>query len=134
MPVAAAALVACSSGSTPSVLPSTGAGGQHIAVSEKEFAITLASKPTGGLTTFDVKNDGAVAHEFVIVKTDLAQDKLPQASGEVDEDQLDALGEVEDVAPGTTKSFTVDLAAGHYVVFCNVPGHYPAGMHQEVSI
>jgi uncharacterized cupredoxin-like copper-binding protein len=110
------------------------ADGQQVAASEKEFSITFASAPAAGPTTFNVRNDGTTDHEFVIVRTDLAEDQLPQANGEVVEDQLESLGEVEDVAPGTTKSFTVDLTPGHYVVFCNIPGHYPAGMHEDLTV
>ena len=33
--------------------------------------------------------------------------------------------------PGATKTITIDLKPGHYVLFCNLPGHYAAGMHQD---
>jgi uncharacterized cupredoxin-like copper-binding protein len=26
---------------------------------------------------------------------------------------------------------TIDLAAGHYAIVCNLPGHYAAGMHVD---
>jgi uncharacterized cupredoxin-like copper-binding protein len=29
---------------------------------------------------------------------------------------------------------TVDLDPGNYVVICNIPGHYAAGMHAELTI
>jgi uncharacterized cupredoxin-like copper-binding protein len=129
----AATTAPATTGTASGSAPGSAAG--HVAASEKEFSITLGSATvTAGPTAFDVKNDGAIAHEFVVAKTDLAPDKLPQASGEVDEGGITSLGEVEDVAPGTTKSFTADLTAGHYVVFCNIPGHYAAGMHAELVV
>jgi uncharacterized cupredoxin-like copper-binding protein len=36
--------------------------------------------------------------------------------------------------PGTTKTLTIDLAPGHYVFLCNLPGHYQSGMHVDVTV
>jgi len=33
------------------------------------------------------------------------------------------------MAVGETKTFTVDLAPGNYVLICNQPAHYQLGMH-----
>ena len=72
------------------------------------------------------------------MQTDLASDKLPVASDapEVDEeaDELTAVDEVEDIAVGASEELTVDLKAGHYVVICNIPGHYQAGMRTEFTV
>jgi hypothetical protein len=38
------------------------------------------------------------------------------------------VGEVEAIAPGTTKAGTFDLAPGRYVSICNLPGRYKLGM------
>jgi uncharacterized cupredoxin-like copper-binding protein len=38
------------------------------------------------------------------------------------------LGEVEDIAPGKEKVLEVNLKAGNYLLVCNIPGHYAAGM------
>jgi uncharacterized cupredoxin-like copper-binding protein len=32
-----------------------------------------------------------------------------------------------------TKSLTVDLPAGHYVLICNVPTHYTKGIQAEFT-
>ena len=62
---------------------------------------------------------------------------LPEASDapEVNEDdpQLTSMGEVEDVAPGESKSFTATLEAGSYVGICNVETHYDSGMHIDFT-
>ena len=39
-----------------------------------------------------------------------------------------AKGEIEEIAPGETKSLTLTLQKGHYALVCNLPGHYKAGM------
>ena len=42
--------------------------------------------------------------------------------------------EVEDIAVGATESLTLTLEAGNYVVICNIPGHYLAGMHAALTV
>ena len=103
-----------------------------------EFKVdTNSDKAASGSVTFTIKNDGTVVHEFVVLKTDLASDKLPTtADGKVDEEssELSGVDEVEDIAPGTTETLTVDLPAGHYVVVCNLPGHYAGGMRSSLEV
>lgn len=96
-----------------------------------EFYIKLDkdSVPAGKIT-FTVTNVGKMEHELIILKTDLAVDKLPTEKDDpsrVDEDKIGTSGEVEDLASGKTKTGTFDLAAGRYVLICNKPGHYQAG-------
>ena len=40
----------------------------------------------------------------------------------------------DNVAVGTTKLFHAALAAGNYVLVCNLPGHYKAGMHTAFTV
>ncbi len=116
--------------------PSAAAGTITAEVSQFKIVLGASSAPAGSVT-FDVTNKGTVEHEFVVFKTDLAADKLPlSADGKtVDEEGagVTAVDEIKEFAPGTTKSLTVDLPAGHYVVFCNVPTHYSKGMHAEIT-
>lgn len=130
-----ALLAGCGGGGASSSDPDTsGGGGTTVDVTLTEFEVTMSSTdlPTGEVT-FNVTNEGTVDHEFVVFNTDLAEDTLPEASDapEVNEDdpQLTSMGEVEDVAPGESKSFTATLEAGSYVGICNVETHYDSGMH-----
>lgn len=83
-----------------------------------------------GPVTFSVTNTGTVTHELVVLKTDLDEANIPPDPNEVGRVSEDAsVGESGDVAPGATVTFTLDLSAGHYVLICNEPGHYAAGMH-----
>jgi uncharacterized cupredoxin-like copper-binding protein len=88
-----------------------------------------------GTITFNVKNDaGQVLHQFVVVKTDVPADQLLLGTdGKVDESQLTVLGLVDKLDVGQSGKLTADLAAGHYVLFCNVVGHYRLGMHTDFS-
>jgi len=94
------------------------------------------SSKNAGEITFDIKNDAASeTHEFVIVNTDLNADSLPlDSEGNVDEDQIEVVDEAEDIAPGESKSLTVDLPAGHYALICNLPDHYGQGMHADFTV
>jgi uncharacterized cupredoxin-like copper-binding protein len=108
-------------------------GGGGIGATEVDFSITLdESSAAAGELTFDVTNDAEQTHEFVIFKTDLAEDALPTADdGTVDEEGegIELVDEIEDIEAGSTQSLTVTLDAGNYVFICNLPGHYAQGMH-----
>lgn len=86
-----------------------------------------------GEVTFNIVNTGTLTHEFVIVATDLPEDQLPVKDGVVEEDQLDVLSKIEGIQPGKGGHLSVDLPAGHYVVMCNLPGHYLLGMHAGLT-
>ena len=113
----------------------------------EEWKITL-SPTTGaaGEITFTINNVGEKDHEFVVVRTDLAPDKLPTVAdgdeaGTVDEEGagIEAMGEKEDILAGTDNNvLKLTLAAGHYVIFCNVHDedlvHYQKGMHTDFTV
>ena len=132
-------LAACSGGgASPSDSGTSGGGGTTVDVTLTEFEVTMSSTDVpAGEVTFNVTNEGTVEHEFVVFQTDLAEDALPEGSDEpeVNEDdpQLTSMGEVEDVAPGESKSFTATLEAGSYVGICNVETHYDSGMHIDFT-
>lgn len=114
-----------------------GGGGTTVNVAETEFKIEAdATSAPAGQVTFNIKNNGTIAHEFVVIKTDDAASALPVASGEsvVDEDQLTGIDEKEDIEPGTSVTLTVNLEAGHYALICNVEGHYTSGMRLDFTV
>ena len=45
------------------------------------------------------------------------------------EAQGKAPGEIPEVAAGKSGKATLKLPAGRYVMYCNIPGHYAAGMY-----
>lgn len=114
----------------------------------EEFAISTdpASVPAGSVT-FKVTNNGPDdVHEFVVIRTDLGATELPtDADGAVDEsgEGMEAVDELEDIAVGQTQSLTVDLAAGSYVIICNIlqkepdgslEAHYTQGMRTGFTV
>jgi uncharacterized cupredoxin-like copper-binding protein len=116
---------------------SAGAPAKAVTITVSEFKIQAdTSKVAAGDVTFTIKNQGAATHEFVVVRTDVAEASLPKdADGNVAEGgPLTAVDEVEDIAPATTKTLVVKLEPGKYVVFCNLPGHYAGGMHGGIEV
>lgn len=47
---------------------------------------------------------------------------------------IDALSISVDMAPGETKSVTINAPAGEYEYYCNVPGHKDAGMVGKLTV
>lgn len=94
-------------------------------------------KVKAGPVTFDVTNASKnKEHEIIIVKTDMTFDQFPMKDNgsRVDEDKLEGMEEFGDVDEGETKSWTTDLTPGRYVLFCNLRGHFPAGMRTTFMV
>lgn len=115
-----------------------GAGGNAVSATLGMWYIKLDPSSAGsGEVTFRISNqDPDMVHEFVVFKTDLAEDALPVTADQVNEDSPDLtlVGEKEDIAPGDSADLTVDLDAGNYVVICNITGHYSKGMHASFTV
>ena len=78
-------------------------------------------------------------HEFVIARTNRKAGDLPMAADDTVDDHgvypgFTLLGEEEGIDMNDTASFTVRLTPGHYVLFCNMDGHYPRRMRREVTV
>ena len=52
----------------------------------------------------------------------------------MNEDWLDGVGELNEVAAGTVGTLPLTLAPGRYVFFCNMDGHYLGGMHAVLEV
>ena len=75
-------------------------------------------------------------HDILVVAVDSPDAKLPYyfAKAQVAEDQVKVLAEAAELQPNESAEFAADLAAGTYMLFCNVPGHYAAGMATTISV
>jgi len=110
-------------------------GGTTVHATLKDDSITIDPTTTAaGKISFEIRNDGTMTHEFEIFRTDLAPDALPTDGSVVNDGGLQAVDEVEDIAPATTAQLNVDLAAGSYVMICNLPDHYARGMHSGFTV
>ena len=97
---------------------------------------TMTAEPLtapAGKVTFTAKNTGTIEHEMVVLKTDTAPDQLAvDAEGKVSED--DSQGEIPEFPAGETKSVTLDLKPGAYVLVCNIAKHYGLGMRTGFTV
>ena len=86
-----------------------------------------------GKVKLTVTNEGTELHEMVVLKTGTPFDELVvDAKEKVSESR--AVGEVPTLAKGKTKSLTLKLKAGDYVLVCNIHGHYAAGMRSAFTV
>jgi uncharacterized cupredoxin-like copper-binding protein len=103
-----------------------------------DWGIRLSrSRVRAGQVTFVVRNTAPHdVHELVILETDLPARQLPYeaATARVEERNAGDVGEVSDLAPEHAGRVTVQLAPGHYVLICNEPGHYVAGMVAALTV
>jgi uncharacterized cupredoxin-like copper-binding protein len=105
-----------------------------IAVHMQDYKVIL-SIPTvkAGTVKFGIKNEGSMEHSFELIRTDLPFDKLPTtADAKAKEDGL--IKQVKSIAVGKVSVVSADLAAGKYVVICNVAGHYQLGMRAALEV
>ncbi len=96
-------------------------------------------KPTvkAGAVTFEVTNwSRSVLHEMLVVSVDSPTAPLPYdyPQARVPEEQVKVLGEAADLQPNATKTLGVTLTPGSYLLICNLPGHYAAGMAVPLSV
>lgn len=116
----------------------TSGGEGGIDVTLDDYTVTLGEDTTdSGKVTFNIHNDAEQTHEFVVFNTDLAEGQLPtDETGDVNEEAegLEAVDEVEDIEGGADATLSVNLDPGHYVVVCNLPGHYRQGMHEALTV
>jgi caa(3)-type oxidase subunit IV len=113
------------------------ATGQVIDVKEVSFRIHLSQDhANAGPITFHIVNGADdMLHEFIIIKTDEPPGELPtDMSGRVEEDAVTIIAAAEDIPPSNSRNLTVNLAAGQYVIVCNLPGHYLQGMRVEFTV
>lgn len=118
--LAAGGLAACGSDSTTTSTPAASASGSQASVSNTTGKVLLTLNDDGctpknvtipaGSTTFEGKgNSGKVTEFEVLTKKGLI------------------LGERENVAPGLSSSFTLDLQPGEYDFSCSIGDHKPTG-------
>lgn len=132
----AAVAVGCGSSSTSSSTTTstqTGtAAGSNVAIALTEMKIAATpSSAKAGEVTFDVKNQGALAHEMVVIKTTKQASQLGSGSTVP---ETGAVGETGDVPAGGSKTLKLKLTAGHYALICNIAGHYAAGMYTDFNV
>ena len=107
------------------------------------LTVTPASVKAGKVK-FVAKNTGTIVHEMIVLKTNTPFDQLPVVdandppvpvtAGANKVSEAASVGETGNVAVGKTKSVTLKLKAGAYVLVCNIALHYGLGMRAALSV
>jgi uncharacterized cupredoxin-like copper-binding protein len=92
--------------------------------------------PAGPVTFNVINNSKDTVHEMIVVPVPSAGQPLPYVAAEdrIDEDAAGHLGEVSELDPGKSGSLTLDLTPGKYLVLCNIPHHFMAGMWKLLTV
>ena len=107
-----------------------------VRVTERDFTIHLPHRIAAGEVRFLVDNHGPDMHELIVVRTPDVHLPLRSDGATVDEEGLDpvTVGVLEPGAPRSVRAIDLDLRPGHYEVFCNMAGHYLAGMSTTFTV
>jgi hypothetical protein len=108
----------------------TDAASEEVVITLSEWEVKPSAQPKAGNVSFKAENTGKENHELVIVKGDTAEGLPKDADGGMDEDKLGdggLIGEIEPFAAGKVCSGTFKLAAGKYVLLCNITETEPSG-------
>jgi uncharacterized cupredoxin-like copper-binding protein len=106
------------------------------------LTVSPNSVPAGSTVNFVVKNTGTIEHEAVLLKLEPGQDpaKMTVETSGADIDKVSEDGNIAEtgdpnLAPGETRTFTAtDLAAGNYMIVCNIAKHYAMGMWAPFTV
>lgn len=113
------------------------ATGQVIDVTLVSFQVKLSQdSANAGPVTFHIVNNAAdILHEFILIQSDEPASELPtDMMGRVAEDDVTIITAAEDIPPSQSVNLPVTLGAGHYVLICNLPGHYQQGMRVDFTV
>lgn len=91
-------------------------GSDTVEVAVVDFEIDMPTTLPGGLTVFEVTNDGTTEHNFEIEGQGIEQE-FPQ-----------------NLTAGETRTMEVDLQPGTYTIYCPVADHRSRGMELELSV
>jgi uncharacterized cupredoxin-like copper-binding protein len=91
------------------------AASNTVTVVTEDFSLLLDAQAGPGETTFVVKNEGSMPHDFAI-RGNGVDEKTPM------------------IAPGESAELTVELEPGMYTYVCTLPGHEQLGMSGTFTV
>ena len=105
-------------------------------VTERDFRISAPKQVASGNLVVTVDNKGPDDHELIIVRATTARLPLRSDGLTANEDKLDRITAIalEPVGPGTVRKVRLHLEPGRYVLFCNMSGHFMAGMRTTLVV
>ena len=90
----------------------------------------------GRVTLQAVNKSNEVVHEVLVVPAPSEGKELPYDTKKdtVIEKRVHSLGEISDLRPGAHGKLTLNLKPGTYLLLCNQPGHFKAGMSTSLVV
>ena len=137
--VVAVAAVLCAAPSALAAAAGPATPVDRIDVTMRDFKLELSRRAVpAGKVFIRVHNHGPSTHEINLDRTDLPSGSLPlQGDGlTVDEGSraLHRIASIEQLDLGASGELTVRLKPGHYVLYCNLEGHYLGGMRASFDV
>ena len=125
-------------GAEAEMLTGMGYGANKVDHNKLNMGLKLSrDRVPAGDVTFKVTNDSKeTIHEMLVLPIAAPGQSPPYVEGEsrIDEEAAGHLGEVAELDPGKAGALTLDLKPGTYMLVCNIPGHYMAGMWQILTV
>ncbi len=105
------------------------------AITGMVLAATPSVVKAGRIVLHAVNASRKLVHEVVLVRLD-GNKALPldRAANKVMENRVKDLGEVSDLPPTKSGDLAATLTPGRYLLICNQPGHYEAGMTAQLTV
>ena len=115
------------------VLEDASAGGN---LAGMKMTATPDSVKAGRVTIHASNKSQSLVHEVIVVRPPANGAPLPydEGAGRIIEKKISDLGEVSDLPPGKSGSLTLRLRPGNYLLVCNQPNHYKAGMWTKLVV
>ena len=107
--------------------------GRVVSITEGDFHISAPAAIHGGTVRLRIHNLGPDTHELLIARAPAGRLPLRADGLTVDEEEIH-LSALEGQERGKTDDLRVRLTPGRYVLFCNMAGHYLAGMRRTILV
>ena len=111
--------------------PSAGHGIRHMAL------VVSPHQVKAGEIVFDIHNISKhLTHEVLVIKPPKKLSSMPYSTKQnrLIESEIDKLADSGAQKPGQSYVMKVDLKPGKYLLICNQPGHYHAGMRTWLTV
>jgi hypothetical protein len=106
-----------------------------VRISERDFRIVVEpGRILAGDVELVVRNQGPDTHELIMVRSSHLQPPLRRDGLTVNEEALHEVGTVEGLDSHRVRRVRLHLAPGRYELFCNMAGHFMAGMQAELVV
>lgn len=113
--------------------------GATVGVSVRDFGYRVSRQTVpAGTVVLHVHNQGPSTHEMNLDRTDLPPGGFPLKPDGLTVQEtaqpLRRIDSIEQLDLGEAKDLVVHLQPGHYVLWCNLEGHYLGGMHVALDV